>query len=154
MARASLCVSESQPESTTLLHLAEQLLSRAATTLRGVEPLTTEHLAAMQHVLGPTFIGTLLPWMADSLTLYSAHPFEQAWRLLPALLPLLQTLRHVLATDGGLDQSEFASGIQNARAVRVETPHPYKPAMATTAKKLAKDKRGGQPVTSQVKHSK
>ena len=82
------------------MSLAEALITRATATLSALPPpRTAPALAALQRQLGATFVGSLLPWLADALALFSAFAFDYAWRLLPLLLPLLTALRKLLEAD-------------------------------------------------------
>eukprot|EP00966_Prymnesium_polylepis_P166569 3850613-Prymnesium_polylepis.1 len=93
----------------------------------------------------------MLPWLVDALTLFSAYPFEHAWRLLPTLLRVLQTIHRLLATDDLVEQSELAAGIQNARAVQIESAHAYK-ALAVATKKQQRERKARELMRTLEKH--
>lgn len=151
LTRASLCSSDTQPQNTSLIQLSEQLLSRATTVLSSLYAPTEEHLAALHATLAPTFLGSLLPWLVDALALFSAFPFEHSWRLLPALLSLLDALRQVLAVDTRQSEVHTSTGIQNAQAVQVESSHPYA-SPGAEARRSGKDKKLREPVRLEEKH--
>ena len=139
IARASLSSSYSQPENLALMSLAEALITRATATLSALPPpRTAPALAALQRQLGATFVGSLLPWLADALALFSAFAFDYAWRLLPLLLPLLTALRKLLEADRaagrGLREAQ-PSAAEATEALTLQSPHPYKAAAPTDRKR-------------------
>ena len=60
---------------------------------------TSEDLEAQQARLDVSFVGSLMPWLIDSLSLFSIFAVECASRLLPLVLPLLNTIKPLLAAD-------------------------------------------------------
>jgi hypothetical protein len=129
VARASLCAHHRDAPNAALAGMAEDLLL-AATSLLG-ESLAPAYSAtaldAQQMKLAPTFIGSLLPWLVDSLTLFSAFAFEHAQRLLPLVLPLLHSLRAALAPGRG-SISSSRSPPELAQHTLLQSAHPYKQA--------------------------
>ena len=81
-----------------LLELVEALLANAGELLAR---LPTRHAAAheaQQALVGGTYMGTLLPWLVDDVVLFSLFGHEMAYRLLPALLPVLDQLQRLLSS--------------------------------------------------------
>jgi hypothetical protein len=129
VARASLCAHHRDPPNAALAGMAEELL-RAATALleAGLPPArSAAALEGYQSRLAPTFLGSLLPWLVDSLALFSAFAFEHAHRLLPLVLPLLHTLRAALA-PGRTSAISAASRSppELAQHTLLQSAHPYK----------------------------
>lgn len=141
-ARASLCNVQHQPENVTLLALAETVITRATRLLTDLPtPDSPRALTTLQAQLKPTFIGGLLPWLADALSLYSAFAFDYSQRLLPIVLELLGTLKRLLSTDAAAMRREPASArAQTAPSVPMNSPHPYKPPGPAPGTKAKRDK--------------
>lgn len=140
VARASLCAHHRDPPNAALAGIAEELL-RAATALleESLAPArSAAALDAQQARLAPTFIGSLLPWLVDSLALFSAFAFEHAQRLLPLVLPLLHTLRAALAPGrGSVGAAASRAPPELAQHTLLQSAHPYKPTEEP-------DKKGGR----------
>lgn len=148
LARASLSDSEHQPHNATLISLSEQILSRANELLVTIARQTQhESLQQLQLKLSGTFVANLIPWLVDALALFSAYPFEHAWRLLPASLSLLHTLRRLLSSE----DVDAATGLQNSRSVVIESTHPYKSRLVSS-KKGKVEKKAREIHRKQEKH--
>jgi len=139
VARASLCNHHRDVPNMALVQIAEDLLRSANTLLSDqLEAAATEsQLAQHQAQLAPTFVGSLVPWLVDSLALFSAFAFEYAQRLLPLVLPLLNTLKGVLAADAA--PALRSSGMRHepvlAQHTNLQSVHPYKPGIDDSSRR-------------------
>ena len=128
-ARASLCNDKDAPENAALWELARSLVACATALLAEQSPpRDVGSLQRLQAQLAPTFVGSLLPWLLDSLTLFSAFAFGYSQRLLPLVLPLLQQLKRLTEADAPQRRKEPTSArAQQAQAVPIQCArHPYK----------------------------
>ena len=129
LARASLVskgkVAMDEPDTVRLLELAEQLLASATGLLAA---LPTQHgaaLEAQQASIGATYLGSLLPWVVDCLTLFSLFGFDFAFKLLPVLLPLLEQLQRLLSSHARR-ASLGSTAPESTPPIPFESGHPYK----------------------------
>ena len=131
LARASLCGHHRDAPNVALVRVAEDLLLGADEMLRKrLAPAATEaELARRQAQLSTTFVGSLVPWLIDSLALFSAFAFEYAQRLLPLVLPLLNTLKAVLGAGAlpSLEEGGARPSPELAQQTTLQSAHPYKP---------------------------
>lgn len=152
LGRASLCNDAERPENQQLLELASSLVTHATEVLTDLPTPNHVQLAELQLRLANTFIGSLLPWVADALALFSAHAFEYSQRLLPRVMALLNTLQRIVAADAELRKTQPASAVpQTAQPVPIESAHPYKQQPAA-AKVKGRARVVMQPTRSEERH--
>jgi len=150
IARASLCNLFKEPQNATLASVAEELIGGATNLLSDAANADALASPAVLSRLESTYIGRLLPWLVDSLSLFSAFAFDFAWRLLPVVLPLLSALKPLVATDDVslIDDSTRNCDELSEADISLASRHPYNRAeMAERSKKRSSILREALTVT-------